>query len=115
MHKLILFFTLVLSVSVPGQSQPSKKAITGVVKDTKGNLIANVSVTATAVLGEGIDEYKIKKKGTTGEDGRYMIGRLTPAIYTVTFSKKGYEKMVYRIRGKDDQDTTIDVVLPLMR
>jgi hypothetical protein len=115
MHKRILFFALLFSVSVFGQSHPSRRAIMGIVKDTKGTLIANVAVTATASLGEGLGEYKIKKKGTTGEDGRYMISRLTPAIYTVTFSKKGYEKMVYRIRGKDDQDTIIDVVLPPVR
>jgi hypothetical protein len=80
------------------------------VRNPSGVPIADVTVTAITTFGKGIDEYESKKKTRTSTDGRYAIS-LSHAVYTIYFSKDGYQKAAYRIMTRTDRDTIIEVVL----
>lgn len=60
-------------------------ALTGTVTDSSGAVVPNATVTATSV------DTGQARTATTGTDGTYKIGLLTPGNYRVTFEAAGFK------------------------
>lgn len=80
---IIMFGTILSSAQIAGTG-----AISGTVTDQLGAMIANATVSATAV------NTNVTTVRSTTRAGDYNITPLTPGIYTVTISVKGFRTFV---------------------
>ena len=76
-----------------------KASISGIVKDTWGNILSNVLVKCGDVT------------TTTDENGKYTISNLTLSDYKLEFSKDGYNKVERLVRSEwyDKSGKVVDV------
>jgi len=78
---------LVIAVSFGAKAQMAGAgAISGTVTDPTGAVIANATVSATSVA------TNVHTTRTTTKSGDFNITPLTPGIYTITVTGKGFEK-----------------------
>jgi len=83
--RLLLAFAAVAFCSVPVFAQQTLGGLTGVVTDTSGALIPNVTVTA---VDENTSLTRITK---TNGSGVYLLVNLPIGNYTLTYSADGFE------------------------
>ena len=84
---VVLIVAISLLLSVPSAfGQATTGAISGVVTDTSGAMVAGAEVTATAVA----TGWQSTEK--TNTDGIYFFPRLKSGAYRVTFVKQGFKK-----------------------
>ena len=96
---------ILAAVSLPyAASAGTTGNITGVVKDTSGKPVADVSVTAAS----GSQTLS----GTTDAHGYYSLVNLIPDTYTVSFQKSGYQSVsVPGITVLQDQSVSVNQTL----
>ena len=99
---LLVTACLLTAVSVPNAALAGTTGnITGVVKDTSGKPVADVTV-AAASLSQALS-------GTTDAHGYYSLVNLIPDTYTVSFQKTGYQSVsVPGITVLQDQSITVN-------
>src|SRR5258708_32304870 len=97
-----IFAGLTALVLLPSPASASS-AITGVVRDTSGAVMPNVTV-------EAASPALIEKSHTVTTDGqgRYSIIDLRPGTYTVTFAMPGFKTL-----RRDGIEVPADVSIPL--
>ncbi|MHB8092066.1 MAG: putative Ig domain-containing protein, partial [Syntrophales bacterium] len=76
-------------------------SLSGTVKDSSGSPISGVAVATTG------------GNTTTDASGKYVLGSLPPALYTITFSKTGYQTVTMSTIVAVGQSTTLDADLPV--
>ena len=89
---------LLVPVSVFGQS-----SITGVVRDTSGSVMPNVSVEASSPA-----LIERSRAVTTDAQGRYQILDIRPGTYAVTFTLTGF-----KTTRREGVDVPADTSVPL--
>lgn len=98
--KKLIYFLMLLFVSLTGFAQVTTSSISGIVKSPDGKPLASASITAKNI-GSG-SEYK----NASREDGRFNLSGLrVGGPYTITITYVGFEKYVeeniYLALGKD--------------
>ena len=80
-------------------------AITGVVTDSSGAVVANVTVTVLFQNGQS-------KTTTTDPNGRYLISSLSAGIYEIQFNAMGFQQTtVTRVPVQPGSTTSLDAML----
>ncbi len=82
MNRLVLMFTLMLSIAVPAVAQVKGGNISGIVKDDEGGVLPGASVT---VHGADATQMSITDGG-----GQYRFLELAPGAYTVTLGLSSF-------------------------
>jgi hypothetical protein len=100
---------LAILVALAGQivwAQANRATITGIVTDSTGAVVPEVSVTVINTA------TNVATKTASNHDGIYVAPNLFPGLYSVTFEKEGFETMVRPgVTLNSTQDARIDAVL----
>jgi iron complex outermembrane receptor protein len=102
-HSLVAVLSVALS-AIPAFAQTPTGRITGVVRDSSGVVREGATVRATNSSTGAV------RSATTGPDGRYTIGSLTPGTYTVFASLIGFRRAT-RTGVQVQQEATVDLAL----
>src|SRR5260370_19737199 len=97
-----IFACLVVLLLTPSFAQ-AQSAIEGVVKDSSGAVMPNVTIEASSPA--LIERSKI---ATTNGQGRYTVLDLRPGTYSVTFRAEGF-----KTQRRDNIDVPANVTIPL--
>lgn len=104
---LSLALALTLAVIASGQSPAQTNvALTGVVTDPNGAVVAGGQVTATNTL------TREQRRATTDAQGRYAIGNLASGAYSITVLAKGFATVTRELR-LGDANGTVDFRLAI--
>src|SRR5262245_58212593 len=83
-----LFFAILLTAPVFGQGTFGR--LTGIVQDSSGAVVPNVTVTVTN------QATSIEKTATTNDHGDYEVTHLNPGLYTVSSEAAGFRRFEHR-------------------
>ncbi|MBV9296834.1 MAG: TonB-dependent receptor, partial [Acidobacteriaceae bacterium] len=81
----ITFLTFLVLTPIYGQGQGNRAAVTGIITDPTGAVVADVQVTATNVATGEVSH------GVTNNNGLYTILNLFPGQYSLNFTKTGFK------------------------
>src|SRR2546428_432250 len=100
-----VFAGLVIVVACP-QPASARSAISGVVRDSSGAVMAGVSV-------EAASEALIERSRTvaTSGDGRYTIVDLRPGLYTMSFTLQGFSTVKQQVTVPSNVSVPVDAEL----
>ena len=85
-NAVVCFVFLLTSISLAAQTAGTG-ALTGVVRDSSGAVMPNVTVTAVS------NDTTQSRTVTTGDNGSYTIPLLLPGTYSVTFKAAGFQTL----------------------
>src|SRR3954462_9201613 len=87
-------------------AQGSRASISGIIQDPTGAAIPNVVFSLRSLATSAV------AKTTSGSDGLYSFPNLTPGVYELTVSAKGFREYLQKgISVNLDQQVRIDVPL----
>ncbi len=96
----------ILFTSVPLIAQQTLGAITGTVKDTSGAVVPDVKVTARNIA------TNLEVTEQTQSSGSYSVPNLPIGVYSLIFSKAGFETERHtEVLVNSDRTTTVDSIL----
>jgi hypothetical protein len=104
-HQIILLLA-VLFLAVGLQAQSNSGSIQGSVRDQSGALLANATVTITAV---GTNEARVLH---TNKEGEYAAEGLRPVVYRVSVSDQGFKPAVIEnVKVDTSKNVTVNATL----
>jgi hypothetical protein len=90
---LMVAFLLMATVATPGFAQTDQGRISGTVRDSSNAFVAGATVSAKN------ERTGDERKGTTNDQGYFLIGSLRPSAYTIRVAKAGFSDVEYPAMG----------------
>jgi iron complex outermembrane receptor protein len=103
--RLLLLWLLVLGLPLTAVAQTDTGRITGVITDSTGGVLPGVTVSAKA---EGATA---QHSAVTDSNGRYVIDKLAPGPYEVTFELAGFTNQTSKVVVAAGQPVNVEIKL----